>query len=143
MFWGLVFVILVFTVTGFTLNHFNTNEYDVGEDVLRLMYEFDSFEELPGNYSRLRNICTPEVWDEISIEGDSRVISSYYKFQTSSSKVEIIERHEGMIVYRLINDYILPTRRFVFYYETSGGILISIREYELKGINWGKAGVLG
>ena len=115
---------------------------NLGVRIVKAMYEFDDLHELSNNYTGLAVICSDDVWKQITLDNDSRVISTYYKFQASKSEVEVIKAEDNFVIYRLHNEYISPSRLFILYYEYSGNTVTSIREYELEGLSYGDTGAI-
>lgn len=113
----------------------------LGSHVVTVMYTFDDLEDLNRKYGRLETILDESLWNEFSLASDSRIISAYYRFQNSPTSVDIISDDGKVVVYRLINDYVDPSRVFICDYEVFDNKVVSLREYEVKGLCWGTEGV--
>ena len=147
--WNIIFIslttLLIFLITfGFLLFKIvlpSMTSDNLGVRIVRAMYQFNTLYDLSESYKGLKAVCEDDVWEQITPDNDSRVISAYYKFQSSSSKVNFVYVSDGVVVYTLLNEYIDPNRLFILYYEYSGDKITSIREYELKGVSYGDSGV--
>lgn len=142
LFWLLLFTIVFSATVGFLMTIFSHRENDLGVRVVETMYSFEDLEGLEKQYNNLSFLLDEGLWEDFTLNNDSRIISVYYKFQGSKSEVEFIYVSDSVIMYHLKNDYINPDRVFVFEYETNGKVVTAIREYELLGICDGVEGVL-
>ena len=95
------------------------------------IYDFDSIFDLTKQMEELKQITTEDVFRNLDINYNSRIISIYFKFKADPTKVEIISSNPGSIHYRLINDNVSSDRTFLFRYTVSNGIIDSVEEIEL------------
>lgn len=98
---------------------------------VRLMYEFGSVEELPGNYEKLRSLVAEEDFEKLSLDNELRVVNTYFKFQTLPATVEVLRSNRNFVAYTLKSesDGIAPSTVWVFECEIKAGKLCNIREY--------------
>lgn len=113
----------------------------IGSNIVKYFYEFEDIKDLQVRFDSLDKLVSDDLYKEYSLENDSRVISAYFKFQASPSKVKII-KDDNIVVYRLVNDFISSNDTFVLYYGLSGGVLGYLREYKLTHIVYGNKGCL-
>lgn len=103
---------------------------DIGVTVVKLMYQFETPQELMDNQSKLREYLVPDEFERLFVDNDLRVVNTYYKFRYSASSVAIVEHCEGYVLYRLRNDNISPSQYWVFQYSTApDGRIENVKEY--------------
>lgn len=109
---------------------------DLGVSAVNYMYTFNSLEELSYNLQRLKEMTTPEVYRQLDINYDTRVIGVYYKFQAEPSEVEVLNSTPNSVCYRLKSDYVDYSRIFLFRYSVQNNKISEVQEYEIvKGID--------
>lgn len=106
-------------------------EEQLGIHAVNLMYDFDSIFDLTAQMEELKQITTPEVYKQLDINYDSRIIPIYFKFKAEKTEVEIISSKPGSIYYSLLNDNVSSERSFLFRYTVSNGVIDSVEELEL------------
>ena len=85
---------------------------------------------------RLEEITTPDVYRQLDINYDTRVIGVYYKFQAEPSEVEILNSTPTSVCYRLKSDHVDYSRIFLFRYSVKNNKISEVNEYEIvKGID--------
>ena len=111
-----------------------SDKLDVGVYTVRLMYEFDSPKEMVMNQSLLQDVLHPDEFERLQLDEPNRAVNAYYKFQFSSSRVVVEDSQDGFVLYRLVNENIDPSTRWVFIYSVDdNGKLYDIHEYEFCG----------
>lgn len=106
----------------------------LGEEIVRLMYEFDEPIDLYKQYEILKNIVSEEVYSNISLNNVTRFSSAYYKFKGEQSNVNILDSKDGFVMYSIDCESIDPSRVFLLYYEYDNNTITSMREYELDSM---------
>lgn len=109
---------------------------ELGVSAVNYMYNFNSLEELDYNLQRLQSITTPEVYRQLDINYDTRVIGVYYKFQADPAEVEIINSTPNSVCYRIKSEHVDYSRIFLFRYIVKNNKISEVQEYEIvKGID--------
>lgn len=141
LFWVLLFIIIFSGLSGFLITCSQITYGDLGERTIRVMYEFEDLNDLNEQYPQLESWVDESLWEKFSLNNDSRVISTYYKFQNLKSEVTIKNSTHRNVIYTLSNDYIKKDTRWVFDYVVKNGKIIDIREYEVRAYCYGTKGV--
>lgn len=110
--------------------HLQLNER-IGIEAIRLMYDFNSLDELSYNMNKLKEITTPKVYHQVDINYDRRVINLYFKFKADPTHVDIISTAPNSVCYRIKNKHVSETRTFLARYKLHNGKICELREYEL------------
>lgn len=107
-----------------------------GEKLVSLMYNFGSVQELDQNMKYLQEMTTKDVFRQLDINYDTRVINIYFKFKADPTEVEILSSTHGSVYYRLLNDNVDEGRTFLCRYGLKHGKVAKVQEYELvEGID--------
>lgn len=117
-------------ITGEAINVLSKT--DPGIQAVRLLYSFETPEDLVKQLAQLEPMLTKDVAEQLTMD-DSRTVDVYYKFkyQRSSVKIEFVEG--TTVYYRLINDNIDPDKLWVFDYELDAdGKICKVEEFETK-----------
>ena len=124
-------LVILLVILGFQVK--TLKQYrDPGVRCVKLMYEFKTPYELQQNQVELSRYLTNAEYKRLNIDNELRVVNTYYKFQYSASKVQIVESGDGYVLYHIINDNVDPNDFWVFLYEQNeNGKLTNIREYRL------------
>lgn len=128
-----ILVAMATTLLGLTaLGLFQPGTTNPGIIAVKLMYEFDSVEQLPQQYTLLKKLVSEEDFDKLSIDDELRVVNTYFKFQAMPSKVNILRASDGFVAYTITSesDSITANTVWVFEYEKQHGKLCNIREYK-------------
>lgn len=124
------FILVLMSLVVYTKTHLQAA--DPAERVVRLLYEFDEPQDIPGRVLKAREFVDEDSWGAIDFDDPLRVVNAYYKFQSHKTRVQVVYATEGVVCYRLINQSISPDIIWVFRYElTKEGKLRNIREYRL------------
>lgn len=104
------------------------------ERVIKLMYEFDSYDDVyESNMKELKTLTTEDIYKEITVENVDRALTTYLKFKGHSSKVEIIDITDNYVMYSLDTESITQTRKFCMFYHTNWlGRIDKMQEAELR-----------
>lgn len=125
----------VWIITFVVVLYMRTHVYmiDSGVHLVRAMYNFSSPRELAENQLVVKDLLVDEEWQRLQLDDETRVTTTYWKFQYSSSKVHIVDYRQGYVIYTLENDYIQPGQYWVLRYEKDKdtGKLYNVREYKL------------
>lgn len=120
-----VFVLSAFTLCGCR------KQVSTGADAVRYLYEFNDPAEIERNTERLRDIVTPQVFDELTVDEEGRRLSTYLKFSGAPVTVDIVEETDDHVLYRIKNEYIDNGRLFLFMFRVDSGKISKIREVEV------------
>ncbi len=137
----LILLDIFFAVAGSMLTTHRQVAGDIGRATVKLMYEFETIDDLPSNYATLYQFVEEEDWIRLNIDNDLRVVNTYYKFNTLRSDVSVLGSDRGCVAYRLINGNIPAQTIWLFNYETAQGKIRNIREYSLTNVKYGGEGV--
>lgn len=107
-----------------------------GEKLVNLMYNFSSVQELNQNMKYLQDMTTEDVFRQLDINYDTRVINIYFKFKADPTEVQILSSTHGSVYYKLLNDNVDEGRTFLCRYDLKQGKIAKVQEYELvEGID--------
>lgn len=107
------------------------SKQDIGLEVLNCLYTFDTSQMLNDNMQTLHSLCTNEVYNQLTIDNEERLLSTYLKFNSCECRVKVITKSNGMILYNLVCDAINPNRLFLFCYSINDkNKICSVREAE-------------
>lgn len=105
---------------------------ELGEMAVKLMYNFQTLDELDDNMDALKEITTEDVYNNLTIDRTDRTLSVYLKFNNKPVTVVIDESSDSHVIYSLNTESISANRKFVFFYEVGKkGKIEKIRESEL------------
>ena len=104
------------------------------EDVVRLMYEFETPEELASNQEELQKVLTPSEFNRLTVDNKLRAVNTYFKFGYSSSRIRVVEKAPNYVLYTIENENIPSYALWVFHCRLrNDGKIDSIVEYQLLG----------
>ena len=105
----------------------------IGEKAVKLMYDFDSYDEVYQDHmTKLKEITTDEIYNNITVTNVDRALTTYLKFKGHSSRVKILQKTNSYIMYYLDTESITQTRKFVMYYHINiWGKIDSMQECEV------------
>lgn len=133
---GICLVLIVFcAVAGFYYTTMYHGAVDnTGVAMVRLLYEYDSIQDVYGRETEIKSRCSSDVWEEISFDNSSHFDGTWGRTKNLPSRVRVILTRPGMVVYALENDFVDPRHLWCFEYELSDGVFISVREYQLVAL---------
>lgn len=102
----------------------------LGVKAVMLMYNFDTIEQLSEQMAELREITTPEIYEELTIDNEDRTLNTYLKFRGNPVTVSIIKATGDYVMYSLTSESIGTDRIFMFLYETDNQKINYVREVE-------------
>lgn len=138
-----VVIILVCTFVGaYMMSFYNGDTSKAGVEFLRLLYEYNSFSEIEERQGWIKSLCTPEVYEELSVDNDSHWQGTYRRTSPLPTKVRVVLTRPGLIIYALDNAYIYPTELWCFEYEITKGLFSEVREYKLANLRTDEKGGL-
>lgn len=104
---------------------------DLGLELVKAMYDFESPYELDAQMAIVRKITTDEVFNDVTIDNEQRTLLTYLKFKDCGSSVEVIESSDSFVHYRLVSDVIEPDREFILFFKIDkDGLICEIEEAE-------------
>ena len=108
---------------------------DIGLEAVNDMYTFENYDSLyQNNMGKLKDITTPEVYKQLTVDNLDRALTTYLKFKDMAVTVKPIKVTSSYIIYSLETKSITPTRKFCFFYHTNlFGKIDSVYEAELYG----------
>lgn len=105
---------------------------DPGVSCVRLMYEFETPNDIIRNQNSLQYLLTEDEFSRLTVDDELRAINSYFKFGYAASRIDIVEYSPGCVVYRIANENINYFDIWIFLYDQNEeGKLYNIREYKL------------
>lgn len=106
---------------------------EIGCRAVRLLYSFHSVQELDANVNELGKFCTPEVFMDLTIDNEERLLGTYLRFLNQPTDVVIEQATQDYIIYRLMNDYVDEKERYVFFFHVDKrGVIDYVREAGLN-----------
>lgn len=103
----------------------------VGSKAVKLLYEFDSIDELEDNLVKLRSMMTDRCYYSVTVLNSDKSLNTYLKFKKEKTKVNILDSKPGFILYSIDNPNISSDRLFIFSYRLNGsGEIEEVREFE-------------
>lgn len=126
----LVIMVLVLLIFRSTTN--SARDVEQGLRVIKYLYNFTTLQELDDNMDRLREITTPEVYEQLTIDNTDRALNVYLKFKNNPVFVvpEMVNR--SYIIYGLQTKSISSERRFAIFFEVNKqGQVSKVRESEV------------
>lgn len=103
----------------------------VGEDAVKLLYEFNNVKDLEENLVELRSMMTERCYYKTTVLNSSKSLNTYLKLKQQRTVVNILEKKPGFILYSLDNPNLSDNRLFIFSYELNGlGQIEDVREFE-------------
>lgn len=104
---------------------------NVGVQAVRYLYQFDNLTQLNANSSKLKNITTDDVYEQLTIDNTDRCLNTYLKFKGVKTGVNIIKATDTYVLYSLDNENISSNRIFMFTYSVNNkGKIEYVREME-------------
>ena len=104
---------------------------EIGEEAVKLLYDYGTVEQLDYQMSGLKKITTEEVYNQLTIDNEQRTLNTYLKFKQDAVTVEIVKSTSQYILYRLHTNNISSERLFVFFFNVNGdGLIDEVREVE-------------
>ena len=127
---GLV-AVLVFASTNNQKSSIDSEE--IGRRAVRLLYSFRSIQELDANVNELGKFCTPEVFMDLTIDNEERLLGTYLRFLNQPTDVVIEQATQNYVIYGLVNDYVDAEEMYVFFFHVDEhGVIDRVREAELN-----------
>lgn len=111
----------------------------VGKEVVKLLYDFASMEQLEGQQLQLKSKVTEDVFNQLTVDNEERRLNTYLKFSGEVSTVEFLIVTDRYLVYRLDCVALESSRVFLFAYNVNSlGKIDRVYEAELIGFVAGK-----
>lgn len=108
------------------------SDIETGKSLVEALYEYNDLMELQMNQETVKDLVTPEVFNQINIDADDRGLRVYLKFKGGPTKVDIQEVGRDYVIYGIVNDHIEEYRSFVLFYSLGdNGKINWIRESEV------------
>lgn len=122
---------LALLITVSTAN-MNKQKAQIGEQAVKLMYQFVDLQQLQLNMIDLKSITTEPVFNQLTIDNEDRTLYTYMKFKGITTSVNIKKATSTYIIYSIVNDNVDETRRFVFMFDCNrSGKISYVREAEI------------
>lgn len=111
----------------------NKQRQKIGEQAVKLMYQFVDLQQLQLNMIDLKSITTEPVFNQLTIDNEDRSMYTYMKFQGDKTSVKIKKATSTYIVYSISNENIDADRKFIFMFGcNSSGKISYVREAEIS-----------
>ena len=124
-------IALALMLLGFR-TYLSSQHLDFGVRLLKAMYQFDSPRDLISGQYEVKALLTPDEFERLCVDNETRAINSYYKFGYSSSRVNVLASSEGYALYTLLNDNIDASTLWVLEYTlTSDSRADAVKEYKV------------
>lgn len=123
-------LLLLYSVRNLTLEK---QHQKLGEQAVKLMYQFTETQQLALNMVDLKAITTEPVFNQLTIDNENRSLLTYVKFKGETTSVNIIKSGPDYVLYSLKNDNIAEDRRFIFMFDCNkSGKISYVREAEIN-----------
>lgn len=123
-------LLLLYSVRNLTLEK---QHQKLGEQAVKLMYQFTETQQLALNMVDLKAITTEPVFNQLTIDNENRSLLTYVKFNGETTSVNIIKSGPDYVLYSLKNDNIAEDRRFIFMFDCNkSGKISYVREAEVN-----------
>ncbi len=140
---GCATVIVVCIVVGFfNVNFYGKHDEETGIALLRLLYEYESIDQVYERTDKIRNICSEDVWSLISPDNEEHFSATWGRIGNFPTKVRVVSTRPGIIVYALDNEFIQPKDLWCFEYRIEHGVFSDVREYKMAALRENKEGGL-
>ena len=104
---------------------------EIGEEAVKFLYDYGTVEQLDFQMSGLKQITTPEVFNQLTIDNEERTLNTYLKFKQDPVTVEVVKSTNKYVMYRLHTANISEERLFVFFFNVNkDGLIYEVREVE-------------
>lgn len=104
----------------------------VGEQVVKLLYEFSSADSLELQQSKLAMYTTEDVYNQLSTDNLEHTIRTYVWYDCSWATVNFLRCTDSYVVFSMNSDYTTPDQHFIFMFEVdSKGRICYAREAEI------------
>lgn len=110
----------------------NKQKARIGEQAVKLMYQFIDLQQLQLNMIDLKSITTKPVFNQLTIDNEDRTLYTYMKFKGTTTSVDIKKATSTYVIYSIVNDNVDETRRFIFMFDCNhSGKISYVREAEI------------
>lgn len=131
-FFCIVFCIAEIALSILRLTTKNSVKAEIGVNAVKLLYEFRDLEGLESQQAALERITTEDVYNQLTIDNEQRLLNTYLKFNEDTVSVNVEDSTELYVIYSLKCESISPDRKFVFMFNVgSDGKICRVRECEL------------
>lgn len=128
---GLIFVFMLALILAKTMT-FKGVKSELGKNVVKMLYEFRSVDSLEFQMSALKNVTTEDVYNQLTVDNEERLLNTYLKFNEEASKVVVEKATDSYVIYSLDCKTIDSTRKFIFMFSVNDdGKICWVRECEL------------
>ena len=128
-------IILISTVRGlYLVNTYSGGNESIGVAMLRLMYEYDSIEDVYDREDEIRSRCTDEVWKQINFDNQGHWDGAWERTKNAPTRIRVLRTYPGLIVYAIESEFVHPAYLWCFEYTLDHGKFSSIREYQIVGL---------
>lgn len=122
---------VVLIAAALMLRNFSINSKGLGEELVRLLYEFDTVKDARDNSEIVKRIVTSEVYDQLTVDNEERYLTTYLKFRNNPCRVVIIRSTKDYVLYSLNTESVDSRRIFALFYSVnSNGTIDYVREVE-------------
>ena len=106
---------------------------ELGVEAVKLMYNFQSVEELESNQKRLARIMDEDTFYGLTYDNENRQLYTYVQYYGSHSTVNVVESTDRYVLYRIESECVESDRLFVMLFEVDGGRIVKVKEGEFLG----------
>lgn len=147
-------IVLAVSVLGFmyTIKLLKSDKDSIGVQAVKLLYDFESLDQLNQQMQSLEDICTPDVYTQLSATNQEKALNVYLKFKLSeavkNSKMEdtyynpsvrileeITSSDGGYVLYTIDTPALSEGRLFIFSYKLDKHDKLS-SVHEMEGIDF-------
>lgn len=105
---------------------------DVGVEMVRLLYEYESLDELYGRLDAIERMCTEEACAILTPDNAEHFEGAWERTGNLPTRVRIVWARPGMVVYALETEAQRQADLWCFSYELHKGLFDNVREYKLS-----------
>jgi hypothetical protein len=111
---------------------YNGAKAKLGVNAVKMLYQFRNVDALEYQQESLKSITTEDVYNQLTVDNDQRMLNTYLKFNEDASSVNVEKSTDSYVIYSLDCDSIDESRKFVFLFDVnSSGKISYVRECEL------------
>lgn len=104
---------------------------ELGENAVKLLYDYGTVEQLDFQMSGLKEITTEEVFNQLTIDNEERTLNTYLKFKQDAVTVNVIRSTDKYVMYHLQTNNVSANRIFVFFFTVNDkGLIDWVQEVE-------------
>ncbi|MGL4950168.1 MAG: hypothetical protein ACRC5M_07270 [Anaeroplasmataceae bacterium] len=127
-------IVVLLVIIGFMFMAMRTPKETEGAKVVKLLYNFDTIEQLAVQDYDLEKLTTESAYKYLTVTNSDRALNTYLKFNKKPTEVQILREgyssKGGYVLYTLNTTALSAGRKFLFMYDLEDGLVTNPREME-------------